>query len=131
MLCSAFRNVRLFTLLGPLNIAAPYGIAPGKFRSDTINSNSLAKSNITGYDVSSNSGPHSAPGWKLAAGVKDGMSLSDATTSSFSKNQVFEVTTMYIEAPSGMKMDVSWKICAILYPDFDVNALTVTAVDGM
>ncbi|KUI60665.1 hypothetical protein VP1G_07871 [Cytospora mali] len=115
---------------GNLDIEAPYGIPSDKFGSDTSNPDYMATFNITGYNISSNSGPRSALGWKLAAGIKDGVSLSDATNSSVNKDQVFEATTLYLEAPSGMKMDASWKICAIVYPGLNANPSEVTTTDG-
>lgn len=115
---------------GDLSVAAPYGIPASKFESDTNKPDEAATFNITGYDVSADSTPQSVDGWKLEAAVKGGVSLSDATNSSVNKDQVFEATTLYIQAPDNMKMDDSWKMCAVVYPGLASSVDSTTAVDG-
>jgi hypothetical protein len=115
---------------GDLSAAAPYGLPASKFQSDTNKPDEAATFNITGYDVSTDGTPQSVDGWKLEAAVKGAVSLSDATNSSVNKNQVFEATTLYIQAPSGMKMADSWRMCTAVYPGLS-NAVDPTqAVDG-
>lgn len=115
---------------GDLSVAAPYGIPASKFESDTNKPDEAATFNITGYDVSTDSTPQSVDGWKLEAAVKGSVSLSDATNSSVNKDQVFEATTLYIQAPDNMKMDSSWKMCAVVYPGLASSVDSSTAVDG-
>lgn len=115
---------------GDLSVAAPYGLPASKFESDTNKPDEAATFNITGYDVSTDSTPQSVDGWKLEAAVKAGVSLSDATNSSVNKDQVFEATTLYIQAPNDMKMDSSWKMCAVVYPGLANSVDSATAVDG-
>lgn len=115
---------------GDLGVSAPYGIPASKFESDTNKPDEAATFNITGYDISADSTPQSADGWKLEAAVKGGVSLSDATNSSVNKDQVFESTTLYIQAPDGMKMDSSWKMCAVVYPGLASSVDSSTALDG-
>lgn len=115
---------------GDLSVAAPYGIPASKFESDTNKPDEAATFNITGYDVSTDSTPQSVDGWKLEAAVKGSVSLSDATNSSVNKDQVFEATTLYIQAPDNMKMDNSWKMCAVVYPGLASSVDSSTAVDG-
>lgn len=115
---------------GDLSVAAPYGIPASKFESDTNKPDEAATFNITGYDVSTDSTPQSVDGWKLEAAVKGSVSLSDATNSSVNKDQVFAATTLYIQAPDNMKMDSSWKMCAVVYPGLASSVDSSTAVDG-
>lgn len=115
---------------GDLSVAAPYGLPPSTFESDTNKPDEAATFNITGYDVSADSTPQSVDGWKLEAAVKGGVSLSDATNSSVNKDQVFGATTLYIQAPDNMKMDDSWKMCAVVYPGLASSVDSSTVVDG-
>ncbi|KAI3398752.1 hypothetical protein diail_8619 [Diaporthe ilicicola] len=115
---------------GDLSLAAPYGLPASKFKSDTNKPDDAATFNITGYDVSTDSAPQSADGWKLEAAVKESVALSDATNSSVNKAQVFEATTLYIQAPSGTKMDPSWRMCAVVYPGLSNSVDASTTVDG-
>lgn len=115
---------------GDLSVTAPWGIPASKFESDTNKPDEAATFNITGYDVSADSTPQSVDGWKLEAAVKGGVSLSDATNSSVNKDQVFEATTLYIQAPDNMKIDNSWKMCAVVYPGLASSVDSSTAVDG-
>lgn len=115
---------------GDLSLAAPYGLPASKFKSSTNKPDEAATFNITGYDVSVDSTPQSADGWKLEAAVTEGVSLSDATNSSVNKAQVFEATTLYIQAPDGMKMDASWKMCAVVYPGLASSVDSSTTIDG-
>ncbi|KAK2607149.1 hypothetical protein N8I77_005851 [Diaporthe amygdali] len=115
---------------GDLSVAAPYGLPPSKFKSDTDKPDDAAAFNITGYDVSTDSTPQSVDGWKLEAAVKQAVSLSDATNSSVNKDQVFEATTLYIKAPDNMKMDDTWRMCAVVYPGLTNNVDNSTTLDG-
>lgn len=115
---------------GDLSAAAPFGLPPSKFESDTNKPDDAATFNITGYDVSTDSTPQSVDGWKLEAAVKGSVSLSDTTNSSVNKDQVFEATTLYIQAPDDMKMDDSWKMCAVVYPGLASSVASSTAIDG-
>jgi hypothetical protein len=115
---------------GDLTVAAPYGLPASKFESDTNKPDEAAAFNITGYDVSADSTPQSVVGWKLEAAVKGAVSLSDATNSSVNKDQVFEATTLYIQAPDDMKMADSWRMCAVVYPGLVNSVDSSTAVDG-
>lgn len=115
---------------GDLSAAAPFSLPPSKFESDTNKPDDAATFNITGYDVSADSTPQSVDGWKLEAAVKGGVSLSDTTNSSINKDQVFEATTLYIQAPDDMKMDASWKMCAVVYPGLASTVDSSTVLDG-
>lgn len=115
---------------GDLSAAAPYGIPASKFESDTNKPDEAATFNITGYDVSADSTPQSVDGWKLEAAVKAAVSLSDATNSTVNKDQVFEATTLYIQAPDGMKIADSWRMCAVVYPGLTNSVDSSTVVDG-
>lgn len=115
---------------GDLSEAAPYGLPASKFQSDTNKPDAAATFNITGYDVSADSTPQSVGGWKLEAAVKSGVSLSDATNSSVNKDQVFEATTLFIQAPDNMKFADTWRMCAVVYPGLVNNVDSTTAVDG-
>lgn len=116
------------SVAGNLSASAPYGISPSKFQSATNNPDDSAAFNITGYNITSSApSPQSASGWKLVARVKNDVSLSDAANPS---DQVFEATTLYLEAPSGMSMDSSWRICGVVYPGVAKNISTGTTVDG-
>lgn len=115
---------------GDLSAAAPYGLPASKFQSDTNKPDAEATFNITGYDVSADSTPQSADGWKLEAAVKSSVSLSDATNSSVNKAQVFEATTLYMQAPDNMKLADTWRICAVVYPGLVNSVDSSTTVDG-
>ncbi|KKY30614.1 hypothetical protein UCDDA912_g09472 [Diaporthe ampelina] len=115
---------------GDLSVAAPYGLPASNFESDTSKPDDAATFNITGYDVSADGTPQSVDGWKLEAAVKGGVSLSDATNSSVNQDQVFQATTLYIQAPDDMNMDDSWKMCAVVYPGLANSVDSSTALDG-
>lgn len=115
---------------GDLSATAPYGLPASKFQSDTNKPDAAATFNISGYDVSADSTPQSVDGWKLEAAVKSGVSLADATNSSVNKAQVFEATTLYIQAPDDMKMADTWRMCAVVYPGLVNSVDPSTAVDG-
>lgn len=115
---------------GDLSVAAPYGLPASDFKSDTNKPDDAATFNITGYDLSADSTPQSVDGWKLEAAVKGSVSLSDATNSSVNKDQVFQATTLYIQAPDNMKIDDTWKMCAVVYPGLANSVDSSTAIDG-
>ncbi|POS76780.1 hypothetical protein DHEL01_v204828 [Diaporthe helianthi] len=115
---------------GDLSTAAPYGLPASKFQSDTNKPDAAAAFNIAGYDVSADSTPQSVDGWKLEVAVKSAVSLSDATNSSINKDQVFEATTLYIQAPNNMEFADSWRMCAVVYPGLVNSVDSFTAVDG-
>lgn len=117
------------SVAGNLSAAAPWGIPPDKFASATKDADASASFNMTGYNVSSGApSPQSAAGWKLTAHVKDDVSLSDAVPPS--GGQVSEATTLYIEAPSQMSVDPSWRMCAVVYPGVASAVAPGTTVDG-
>lgn len=116
---------------GNLSINAPWSLPAKTFASDTSSPDFAAAFNVTGYNISANTpSPQSASGWRLSAAVKNDVPLSTSANSSVDKGSVFEATTLYIQAPTGMNMDTSWRICAVVYPG--VNGLNTngTTVDG-
>lgn len=116
---------------GNLSIGAPWSLPADDFESSTKSPDSVASFNITGYNISANTpSPQSSSGWRLSAAVKNDVSLSTSTNSSVNKSSVFEATTLYIQAPTGMEMDSSWRMCAVVYPGVDNLNVGNTVVDG-
>lgn len=117
------------SIAGNLSAAAPWGIPPDKFQSATKDASASAAFNMTGYNITSTApSPQSASGWKLTAHVKNDVSLSDASTPSSS--QVFEASTLYLEAPADMTVASSWRMCAVVYPGLASAVAADTTVDG-
>lgn len=115
------------------SIAGPYGIPADKYESLTNSADASAAFNITGYNVSADSSnsPVAVSGWKLTARVKTDVSLSDSTdNSSSSSSQKTEATTLYLEAPDGMTMGSSWRMCAVVYTGTASAVANTTTVDG-
>lgn len=115
---------------GNLSTSAPWGIPPDKFESATKSPDALAAFNATGYNVSSSApSPQSADGWVLAAGVKYDASLSDAT-GDVPTGDVYQATTLYVEAPSGMTLADSWRVCAVVWPGVAGASNASSSLDG-
>lgn len=116
---------------GNLSIDAPWSLPADNFVSGTNSPDSVASFNITGYNISANTpSPQSASGWILSAAVKNDVSLSTSTNSSVNRSSFFEATTLYVQAPTAMNMDSSWRICAVIYPGVDNLDVSSSVVDG-
>lgn len=116
---------------GNLSASAPWGIPPDKFESATQSPDASAAFNVTGYNVSSSApSPQSAGGWVLAAGVKYDASLSDAADppSDNDDDNVYQATTLYVQAPEGMALDESWRVCAAVWPGVRSSSSSSDAV---